>query len=141
MELDYYIDLPAAPAPPPPNPFLVFPVANIHPVIGRLATGERWLLAPLADMFIKHPGLQQTRSGRTVQAPSIWVNTHVQAGRGQPGGGQEMVQARPNLGGRNNPSDIDTRGRDSRPPTAESTPGDSGEQGRLPSTTDGILSA
>ena len=36
-ELDYYIDLPAAPAPPPPNPFLVFPVANIHPVIGRLA--------------------------------------------------------------------------------------------------------
>ena len=40
------------------------------------------------------------------------------------------------------PSDIDTRGRDSRPPTAESTPGDSGEQhqGRLPSKTYGIIS-
>ena len=48
-ELDYDIDLPAAP--PPPNPFRVFPVANIHPVIGKLARRERWLLAPPADTF------------------------------------------------------------------------------------------
>ena len=56
-DLDYYIDLPAAPAPPAPNLFRVFPVANIQPVIGRLARRDRWLLAPLSDMFIEPPGL------------------------------------------------------------------------------------
>ena len=48
-------------------------MANIQAVIGRLATRERWLMAPLADMFIEPPELQQTRSGRTVQASGKWV--------------------------------------------------------------------
>ena len=69
-QLDYYIILPAASS---PNPFLVVPVANIHPVIARLVRRVRWLLARLADMFIEPPGLQHTRSGRTVQAPGRCV--------------------------------------------------------------------
>ena len=60
-ELDYDIDQPAAP---PLNPFRVFPVANIQPVIGILARRERWLLALLADMFIEPPGLLQTVQAR-----------------------------------------------------------------------------
>ena len=48
QELDYEINLPAALAPPPPNPVLVFPVANIQLVIGRLSRRERWLLVPMA---------------------------------------------------------------------------------------------
>ena len=48
-------------------------MANIQAVIGRLATRERWLMAPLADMFIEPPELKQTRSGRTVQASGRWV--------------------------------------------------------------------
>ena len=83
---------------------------------------------------------------------------HVQAGGGEPGGGQEMVPVRPHLGGR---SDIDTGGSDSRPPTAETAQVQSQEedsreercvsmvaevgedrqhQARLSSTTDGIPS-
>ena len=130
-ELDYDIDLPvapAAPAPPPQNPFLVYPAANIQPIIGRLARRERWLLAPLADMFIEPPGLQQRRSGRTVQVPDRWVAPMFR----QEGGNQvedrrwhqqeylweaEMI-----------PSDIDMGGRDSRPPTAETTPVHSEEE-------------
>ena len=45
-ELDYDIDQPAAP---PLNPFRVFPVANIQPVIGGLA--------PLSNIFIEPPRL------------------------------------------------------------------------------------
>ena len=50
-DLNYDINLPA---PPPPSQFRV---ANIQPVIGRLARRDRWLLAPLSDMFIEPPGL------------------------------------------------------------------------------------
>ena len=38
-------------------------MANVQPVIGRLAPG----------LFIEPPGLQHRRSGRIIQAPDRWV--------------------------------------------------------------------
>ena len=58
IELD--ISIPVAHPPPPANPIMEHPVGDIQPVIGRLARRETCLLAPLADMFLEKPGLQQT---------------------------------------------------------------------------------
>ena len=99
-ELDYDIDLPAAP---PPNPFRVFPVANIQPVIGRLARRERWLLAPLAYMFIEPPGIATDKEWEDSPSLRQVGGAHFQEGRGRTGGGQEMVPARPHLSARNDP--------------------------------------
>ena len=99
-ELDYDIDQPAAP---PLNPFRVFPVANIQPVIGILARRERWLLALLAYMFLEPPGIATDTEWEDSPSLRQVGGAHFQEGRGRTGGGQEMVPASPRLSARNDP--------------------------------------
>ena len=78
-------------------------------------------MAPLADMFIELPGLQQTRSGRTVQALGRWV-VPMFRGRGQQVEDRRWYQQDHTCQAEMIPSDIDTGGRDSKPPAAETNP-------------------
>ena len=118
-ELDCDISILATP---PQNPFIQHPVADIQPAIGRLAGRERWLLAPLADMFLEPPGFQQTRSGRTVNPPDMWVMPMFRQEGGKQVEDSTWYQQDKTWEADRVPSDIETGGRDSRPPTADSTP-------------------
>ena len=121
-ELDYDISIPATQPPPPQNPFIQHPVADIQPAVGRLARRERWLLAPLADMFLEPPGLQQTRSGRTINPPDRWVMSMFRQEGGKQVEDSTWYQQNQTWEADKVPSDIETGGRESRPPTADSTP-------------------
>ena len=82
----------------------------------------------VADVFIETPEFQQTRGGRTVQAPDRWVVPMFrQKGELQVRDGR-WYQQRHNWETEMIPSDIDAGASDSRPPTAEPTPVQSEEE-------------
>ena len=79
-------------------------------------------------MFIEPPGLQQTRSGRTVQVPDRWVGPMFRQEGGNQVEDRRWHQQEYTWGAEMIPSDIDMGGRDSRPPSAETTPVQSEEE-------------